>query len=57
MKEKDIKKLRVGSVLKDINGNKHTVIRIEGMWIITTYGRGENWLLPSHLKWERVIKY
>lgn len=49
--------LRVGSVLKDLNGAEHMVKRFEGIFIITTYGRGENWLVPSHLKYEELVKY
>lgn len=51
------KDLRVGSVLKDINGEEHTVIRFEKGFVITTYGNGENWLVESHLKWETLAKY
>lgn len=51
------KDLRIGSVLEDLNGCKHTVIRFEGIFTITTYGRGENWLVDEHLKWEKLIKY
>lgn len=49
--------LRIGSILMDLNDSEHTVIRFEGIFIVTTYGRGENWLVPSHLKWERLVKY
>lgn len=49
--------LRVGSVLRDLNGHEHTVIRFDGIFIISTYGEGENWLVPSHLKWEELVKY
>ena len=49
--------LRVGSVLKDLNGAEHTVKRFEGIFIITTYGNGENWLVPSHLRYEELVKY
>ena len=54
MKQKD---LRIGSILMDLNGNKHTVIRFDGIFTITTYGKGENWLVDSHLKHEKLIKY
>lgn len=49
--------LRVGSVLKDLNGAEHTVKRFEGIFIITTYGKGENWLVPSHLQYEELVRY
>ena len=49
--------LRIGSVLKDINGAEHTVNRFDGIFIITTYGNGENWLVPSHLRYEKLVKY
>ena len=49
--------LRVGSVLRDLNGSEHTVIRIEDVFIITTYGNGENWLVESHLEYETLVKY
>lgn len=51
------KDLRIGSVLEDLNGSRHTVIRFDGIFIITTYGNGENWLVPSHLATEKLIKY
>lgn len=56
-KELTQKDLRIGSVLEDLNGYQHTVIRFDGIFTITTYGRGENWLVDSHLKWEKLIKY
>lgn len=49
--------LRIGTVLKDLDGNFHTVIRFDGIFIITTYGKGENWMVPSHLKYEQIVKY
>lgn len=49
--------LRIGSILEDLNGARHTVIRFEGIFIVTTYGNGENWLVPSHLKHEKLVKY
>ena len=49
--------LRIGSVLRDLNGFEHTVIRFEGIFIISTYGNGENWLVPSHLQYEELVKY
>ena len=49
--------LRIGSVLRDLNGAEHTVIRFDGIFIVTTYGRGENWLVPSHLQYEELVKY
>lgn len=49
--------LRIGSVLRDLNGAEHTVIRFDGIFIVTTYGRGENWLVPSHLEYETLVKY
>lgn len=55
-KEVTRKNLRVGSVLEDMNGERHTVIRL-GDFIVTTYGNGENWLVDSHLKYESLIKY
>ena len=51
------KDLRIGSILEDLNGCQHTVIRFDGIFTITTYGRGENWLVDSHLKWEKLVKY
>jgi hypothetical protein len=51
------KDLRIGSVLEDMNGEKHTVIRFDGIFTVTTYGNGENWLVDSHLKYEKLIKY
>lgn len=49
--------LRIGSKLKDMNGQEHTVIRFEGPFIVTTYGSGENWLVESHLKHEILVQY
>lgn len=49
--------LRIGSILVDLNGSEHTVIKFYKGFVITTYGRGENWLVESHLKWERLVKY
>lgn len=49
--------LRIGSVLKDLNGNEHTVIRFENSFIVTSYGKGENWLVDTHLKYETLVKY
>lgn len=49
--------LRIGSVLEDMNGEQHEVLRFDGIFIVTTYGRGENWLVESHLKNEKLIKY
>lgn len=49
--------LRIGSVLEDMNGKQHKVIRFDGIFIVTTYGRGENWLVESHLKNEKLIEY
>ena len=49
--------LRIGSVLRDLNGKEHTVIRFDGIFTITTYGKGENWLVDSHLKSETLVKY
>lgn len=49
--------LRIGSILEDVNGERHTVIRFEGIFTVTTYGNGENWLVDSHLKDEKLIKY
>lgn len=52
------KDLRIGSVLEDLNGSKHTVIRFEGIFTVTTYsGKGEVWLVDSHLKHEKLVKY
>ena len=56
-KEVTRKNLRVGSVLEDLNGERHTVIRLDDYFIVTTYGKGENWLVDSHLKYESLIKY
>lgn len=49
--------LRVGSVLQDLNGEQHTVIRFDGIFTVTTYGKGENWLVDSNLKYESLVKY
>ena len=51
------KDLRIGSILEDLNGNQHKVIRFEGIFTVSTYGRGENWLVDSHLKSEKLVKY
>ena len=51
------KDLRIGSVLEDLNGNQHTVIRFDGIFTVTAYGRGENWLVDSHLKYEKLVSY
>lgn len=51
------KDLRIGSILEDQNGERHTVIRFEGIFTVTTYGNGENWLVDSHLEHETLIKY
>lgn len=51
------KDLRIGSVLEDMNGCRHTVIRFDGIFTVTTYGRGENWMVDEHLKWQKLIKY
>lgn len=56
-KEVTRKNLRVGSVLEDMNGERHTVIRFDENFIVTTYGKGENWLVDSHLRHETLIKY
>lgn len=48
--------LKVGSILKDLNGAEHKVIRFEKGFVITTYGNGENWLLPSHLEYEELVR-
>ena len=56
-KEVTRKNLRVGSVLEDLNGERHTVIRLDDYFIVTTYGKGEIWLVDSHLKYESLIKY
>lgn len=62
LKEREVNKmtkndLRIGSVLEDMNGKQHKVIRFDGIFIVTTYGRGENWLVESHLKNEKLIEY
>ena len=57
MKQITQKELRVGSVLKDLNGYEHTVIRFDGIFTVTTYGRGENWLVDEHLKHETLVKF
>lgn len=49
--------LRIGSILEDLNGARHTVIRFEDIFTVSTYGNGENWLVPSHLKYEKLVKY
>lgn len=49
--------LRVGSILRDLNGYEHTVIRFEGLFIVTTYGAGENWLVESQLEYETLVQY
>ena len=49
--------LRIGSLLEDMNGERHTVIGFYKIFVITTYGKGENWLLPFNLATERLIKY
>lgn len=54
MSQKD---LRIGSVLEDLNGHQHVVIRFEGIFTVTTYVRGENWLVDTHLRQEKLIKY
>lgn len=51
------KDLRIGSILKDLNGEEHTVVRFEGIFTVTSYGKGENWLVDSHLKSETLVKY
>lgn len=51
------KDLRIGSVLRDLNGAEHTVIRFDGIFTVTTFGNGENWLVDSHLKHETLVKY
>lgn len=51
------KDLRIGSILEDLNGNRHTVIRFEGLFTITTYGKGELWLVDTHLEHHKLIKY
>ena len=57
MKQLTHKELRVGSVLRDLNGYEHTVIRFDGIFTVTTYGRGENWLVDEHLKYETLVKF
>ena len=49
--------LRIGSILKDLNGAEHTVKRFDGIFIITSYGRGENWLVPGRLQYEELVRY
>lgn len=54
------KDLRVGSVLEDVNGYRHTVKRFNGIFTITKYnedGCGELWLVDSHLQYEKLIQY
>ena len=51
------KDLRIGSVLEDLNGEQHTVIRFDGIFTVTTYGDGENWMVDSHLAYEKLVKY
>ena len=51
------KDLRIGSILEDLNGQRHTVIRFDSIFTVTTYGKGENWLVDSHLKHEKLIKF
>ena len=49
--------LRLGSILKDINGVELTVIRFEEIFTIATYGNGEVWLVDSHLKHYTLVEY
>jgi hypothetical protein len=49
--------LRVGSILRDLNGNLLTVIKLQGDWTIATYGRGEVWLVDSHLEHYELVEY
>ena len=59
--------LHVGSILMDVNDERHQVIRFEDkgnhvLWIVSKYfdefGNlmpGENHMLESELKWERLV--
>lgn len=49
--------LRIGSIIKDLNEKDLTVIRFESIFTIATYGKGEVWLVDSHLKHYEIVKY
>lgn len=51
------KDLRIGSIIEDLNGKHLTVIRFEGIFTVATYGRGEDWLVDSHLAGYKLVKY
>lgn len=57
-KIKSKRDVRVGSILRDLNGELHTVLRFEGgVFIVTTYGRGETYLVETHLRSEELVRY
>ena len=57
MKKVKINKLKVGSVMCDLNNNNLIIKGFRGLFIIATYGNGEVWLVPSHLEGYKIIKY
>lgn len=57
MTKKDI---RIGSVLRDLNGEDLTVVKFDGAWTIAKYdvnGAGEIWLVDSHLEGYELVTY
>ena len=44
-------------ILRDLNGHLLTVIKMQGDWTIATYGRGEVWLVDSHLEHYELVEY
>ena len=51
------KDLRVGSKFTDINGVAHVVVRFEGIFTITSEGKGEIWWVDSHMNHCKLIEY
>lgn len=53
-------KVRKGSIIQDLNGCNLTVDRFEGIFAVAKYdpnGTGEVWLVPTHLKGYKLIKF
>ena len=57
MKKVKIGKLKIGSVLCDLNNQNLIVKGFRDLFIIATYGNGEVWLVPSHLEHYKVVRY
>ena len=60
MTRNQMNQLKPGSVIEDLTGNKLTVKKVVSdagiRFVIATYGKGEDWLVPSHLEHYSLIK-